>query len=126
MCFTYNKKDSDNFVQKNKNKQFVWMYKKVYQDDISGIYSQVYHHIWKIGINKSGSRLRYNTKRRHYTQINKAIHTYIGKVYDGAVCGSFYIRVKCYIKDFIGINYGNGCAVWRQVTLPKRYAKYCK
>lgn len=121
MCLYYDKDASQDFVRKNRNKQFVWMYKKVYHhSDV--LVSPVYSYQWQPGINKSLSRNKYKPNRRSDCRINVGIHVYckLQTALNSFTCYQHktkYLRVRCYLKDFIGM----GCreAVFTKVYLSK-------
>jgi hypothetical protein len=109
MCLFVDKKETEKLLKSGK--KFVWGYKKVilksnwdiFNQRITNYYldSPYYSHEWKPGVNKSNSRSK-KTCCRDRLVINHGIHVYL----NSKICKpKEYIKVKCYIKDLIGISY---------------------
>lgn len=134
MCLANSKDDVKKFIKKykEKNKTYVWLYKRVEFDgkNLIGVHRSKYK--YKAGWNKSNSR----RKTPCYENINISLGIHVSN----KVMSSFGkpIKVKCYIKDLIGVSepYPDYCSgnlggyqelVFSKIWIPKKtYDKIIK
>lgn len=111
MCCYGNLEATNRFLAKNKHKKFVYCYKVVNENYISPFYQKRF----KKGWNKSNSSARLITRDRN---IERGIHVYINKT-NPIYPFEIIIKVRCYLKDFIGCNKSTTHAVFRKVYVEK-------
>lgn len=122
MCLTNNKEDVQQFL-KSRRKRF-----KVYKvvDVVNGdkLKSIWYNHTWKQGWNKSSSRSTKPCLKDKY--VHAGIHVYLteqktefGKIHKYRVG----LELTVYKEDLIGVNQGDGEAVFRKAYLTKKAIK---
>jgi hypothetical protein len=122
MCLSVDTEDSLNFLEKNKNKEFVWVYKSLEPKDGEWVTPFLYTVVHK-GIFTSKNPLtpfvNLTTPSKRRRTGRGAIHVYLNKkdAYVDTFDGGILIRAKAYIKDFIGCNYEDGEAAFRKIEI---------
>src|SRR5687768_2572786 len=136
MCLYTNKEAVKKFLKDNKKVEFIYCYKRVqlgklvwngytYVTNSSGLYGPYQScYQYKAGWNKSNSKRRKPYTTNH--SVGKGIHVYLTKRQAKSYTygSELIIRVKCYLKDFLGINGRNTHAVFSKVYInPVTYKK---
>jgi hypothetical protein len=121
MCLVNSKDDVKKFIKKykEKNKTYVWLYKRVEFDgkNLIGIHRSKYK--YKAGWNKSNSK----RKTPCYENANISLGIHVSNKVISSL--GIPIKVKCYIKDLIGVselysdNYSNTWRGYQELVFSK-------
>jgi hypothetical protein len=114
MCLYNDYDKAVKFVEKQKKlgKKYIWAWKVVNANN----YSPLFIHQWKVGENKSNSRYIGLSKQKN---IHHGFHVYLCRDQARKWINEWekIIKVKCYIKDLIGISILDKEAVFSKVVV---------
>lgn len=120
MCLTNNHGNTQRFLEKNKGKSYVILYKvvTVREDNITAPYYSEYE--YRGGWNRSDATYSEIPFRYNYP-IEKGIHVCLTqkRAIVHKTSGDAIIKVRCHLKDLIGVNGHSHEAVFTKVWVPK-------
>jgi len=123
MCLDNCQKNVKNFLRYNKGKKYIWCYKEVdvYNDLVLTPFQKT--KIKKAGWFKSDNTLKYPSFINGF--IHNGIHVYTKSIIY-IIEPKYYLKVKCYVKDLIGINYYKDEMVFQKIFIPSQELKRLK